>query len=144
MITSMNPDTIRELGAGRVLARVIEKMGGVSRGGIFIPATVQDHGGKDTVMCEVVRVGPAPRRRLRSSIRAGYKYPDWIDADTPWPDDYAPLKEGDVVIAPRDVELAFGFEEERYVILVREELIAVVEDARVEVVPQARLDYIER
>lgn len=119
MAMEIDPSTV-QLVAGRVLIHVVEVLGGMTRGGVFVPGSTQDHMGKDTVYGRVVRVGPAPTVRVSRDDRGVAS----IHQDkSPWPQEYRVVHEGHVVLFPRDVELAFVHGEDRYAIVNEHEAI---------------------
>ncbi len=102
---------------GKMLVEIIEQLGGVTQGGIFLPAAIVDKAGKDTAMVRVLRVGPKPF--VRKATPSG-----WIITDVKEPDGFCDYQEGDVALFPRDVPMVFGFQEKRYAIVLQQDGIA--------------------
>ena len=122
----LDPATVHPT-PGHLVVQIVEQLGGTSQGGIFIPESVADRHTKDTAYGRVVRLGSPPCKRLAFSRKPGDRACDWIPTPQPWPEDYEPLVEGDVVLFPRDVPRAFVHTSGRYAVLVRHELICVLE-----------------
>ncbi len=118
----MNPDRLRPA-AGQMIVELIELLGGTTSGGIFIPGTTQDHSGKDTVIARILKVGPPPATRFTK------KEEGWVQnrSGAVWPDGFATVNERDTVLLPRDVPLVVTWEDRRYAIAVRSDVIAVLE-----------------
>lgn len=112
---------------GKLIVQIVEQLGGMTKGGIFIPESVADGHNKDTAYGRVVKLGAPPEVRLSFSVKKMDRACDWIPWGKPWPEDYEPITVGDVVLFPRDVPIAVVHETGRYAIVQRQELICVLE-----------------
>lgn len=122
MFVDLDPSTIRPM-PGLIVVEIVEVLGGTTRGGLFVPGVVDDHMGKDTVLCRVLRMGGLPTRAHRKTESGGFEE---VMLDRPWPPELRGISVGDVVVFPRDVPLAFVWEEKRYAIVMEHEGIAVI------------------
>lgn len=108
--------------AGKMLVQIVEVLGGMTRGGIFLPGLHQDHAGKDTCLVRVLEKGGPP----------SVAYKRGSDGDVVekvvghWPEEYRPISVGDVVVMPRDMPLVFVFEDRRYGIVMEHEAIVAM------------------
>lgn len=117
MLTRLDPKTVKPL-AGKAVIRITEVLGGEQKSGLFIPGTTQDHGGKDTMYGELMAIGPAPTVKHKK-FGPG---PGWEvvpnDSGRVWSEAaMAEFQVGDIYVFPRDVELAFVWENHRYAIV---------------------------
>lgn len=104
MPVAVDPNTIQPT-AGHMLVEVVESLGGLKKGSrLYVPETASSHDYKDKAICRVIRVGPSP-----------------------WEDREVPVKEGDMVILPRDIPLMVFWEERRYGLAIVREIIAVID-----------------
>lgn len=119
MPMSLDPATVRPT-PGKLLVQIVEILGGMTPGGIFVPGETQDHAGKDTFFGKVIRRGTAPTVRVdRDPLGAAS-----VTDSSPWPEEYRTrIAEGDVVVFPRDVPLAFFFGEDRFALVLEHEAI---------------------
>lgn len=108
---------------GHIVVEIVEVLGGTTRGGLFVPGVVDDHMGKDTVLCRVLRMGGLPTRIYRKTEAGGFEE---VMLDRPWPAELRGISVGDVVLFPRDVPLVFVWEEKRHAIVMEHEAIAVI------------------
>ncbi len=112
---NMDPGTIHPT-AGKLLVEIVEVLGG-KRGALYIPPATQDHMGKDTFYGRILEVGPAPAIQHDRSMETRSTKNGQI-----WSDDVmAQFTVGDIMIFPRDVPLAFGWEELRYALVLMHE-----------------------
>jgi len=120
MALTMDPNRITPT-AGRMVVKVVEVLGGYLKGGLFMPGVGQDHGGKDTVLVEVLRKGapPVERYAIAEDGKTWFARPcePWVREATDQ------ISVGDVVRMPRDVPLVFVWEEQRYAIVNEHEAI---------------------
>jgi len=106
---------------GYLLVEITEKLGGLTKGGIFIPGSIADTDRKDTAMGRILELGPPPELCTRKKVR-GERSDPWVpNPGVAWPDDYEPFVVGHYVIFPRDVPLAFFWKEARYALVYRHE-----------------------
>jgi|GEM_PF-4943729 len=124
----MDPTKLKPM-PGRMVVEIIEVLGGMTKGGIFVPGDTQSHMGKDTCACKVLSRGDRPT--------LGYAREDggWkqVELSRPWPDEYRQaISVGCVVIMPRDVELAFTWQDptgwRRYAIVNEHEAILAMSE----------------
>lgn len=114
MVMNLDPVLLRPM-PGIMVVQIVEVLGGMTKGGIFIPGNHQDHMGKDTCLVKVLAKGPAPVVQYRKGESGGMEE----KVVGSWPESYRTITVGDVVVMPRDMDLVFVFEERRYA-LVRE------------------------
>jgi len=129
MIETIPAETVHCM-EGRLLVEIIEVLGGTTKGGVFIPGTLVDHGGKDTAYGRILQVGPTPRTK-HESRRGRYTQlfvPNKSGAR--WCDEImAHFRPGNVVFFPRDVPKVFQWKDRRYAIILMEEcLLSIAED----------------
>jgi len=128
-MATINPDHLKPM-PGKAVVRIIEVLGGTTKGGVFIPGNHQDHSGKDTFYGEMVRVGPAPSLEHYKSGRG----PGWDvrpnSTGKVWPAEMmAEFRVGDIFVFPRDVELAFTWDEQRFCIVhIHEAIIGIARE----------------
>jgi co-chaperonin GroES (HSP10) len=118
----IDPDTVRPL-AGKLLVHITAQLGGVTKGGIFIPPAVADTGEKDTATGIVLKIGPMPDLRHDMSSARLRAIPN--EMGVVWSPECFPVQEGDLVIFPRDVPLVWVFKDERYGLVLMHEIILV-------------------
>ena len=125
-LTRIDPKTVRPL-AGKGLVRIVEILGGTSDGGIYIPGSLQDHSGKDTFYGEMVRLGPPPSlTHYKTGPGPGWDVKKNSTGKVWPPEVMAQFKEGDIFVFPRDVEVVFVWEEQRYcIVLIHEAIIGI-------------------
>jgi co-chaperonin GroES (HSP10) len=119
----LDPSTVVPT-AGNVLVELVEVLGGMTMGGIFIPGTTQDHAGKDTFYGRVMKVGGPPQLRHighRSETRHNQSGKRWSKE---YMDEL--FSEGDIVVFPRDVPLAFNWKDKRYCLCHIDEAIVAI------------------
>ena len=122
MLADLDPATVNPM-PGHLVVQIVEVLGGTTRGGLFVPGVVDDHMGKDTVLCQVLRMGALPTRTYRKAEGGGFEE---VLLDQPWPAELRGISVGDVVLFPRDVPLAFVWEEKRYAVVMEHEAIAAI------------------
>jgi co-chaperonin GroES (HSP10) len=123
MIPRYDPETIRPL-PGKIVVEIVEKQGGMSPGGLFIPALAEQRQHlKDTAICRILKLGPPGtdyfgynKQTREWELRHGSR---------PIP---IRLSVGDHVITPRDVPLVFVWDAKRYAIILQHEILAAVDD----------------
>jgi co-chaperonin GroES (HSP10) len=118
----IDPATVRPM-AGKILVQIVEVLGGMTKGGVFVPPQTQDHMGKDTFYGKVLQMGSLPTTRLSKRDERGMAQ---YKACDPWPQDYRVINQGDVVVFPRDVPLAFTWEQDRYALVLEHEAILAI------------------
>lgn len=117
----MDPAKLRPM-AGVMVVEVVEVLGGYTKGGLFIPGTMMDHGGKDTALVQVLRLGDAPIQRV------GFKDGEWgYHPCEPWEAASRNISVGDIVLMPRDVPLVFVWGEKRYALVYEHEAILAMD-----------------
>jgi co-chaperonin GroES (HSP10) len=132
--TTINPDTIRCM-PGKILVKIVEILGGKSKGGILLPESYQDHMGKDTFYGEILQIGPAPQLEHYKSGQGPGLDVRPNKSGKPWNQEtMSQFKIGDIVIFPRDVPVVFVWEEQRYALcLIHEGIVSIdKEDFRAE------------
>lgn len=122
MMLDLDPSSLSPM-PGHVVVQIVEVLGGTTRAGLFVPGVVDDHMGKDTVLCKVIQLGDLPNRIYRKTAAGGFEE---VMLDRPWPAELRGISVGDVVVFPRDVPLVFVWEETRYAIVMEHEAIAVI------------------
>lgn len=111
----INPHTLKPM-PGKMVVQIVEVLGGETKAGLFIPGTLVDHMGKDTFYGKILSVGPAPALEHYDSPQ-GIHVRDNGSGNV-WPDEIMDIfKEGDIVVMPRDVPLAFTWQEGRYAVV---------------------------
>ncbi len=122
MIANLDPDTVRPM-PGHLVVEIVEVLGGTTRSGLFVPGVVDDHMGKDTCLCRVLRMGALPNRKYK-------KGPDGDVQEVllpgPWPVELRGISVGDVVLFPRDMPCVFVWDERRFAIAMEHEAIAAI------------------
>lgn len=115
----INPEHLRPM-PGKAIVKIIEILGGTTKGGIYIPGALQDHAGKDTFYGEMIKVGDAPslaHYRTGTGPGAGWDVRPNRSGQTWSHEVMAQFKVGDIFVFPRDVELVFTWEEQRFCIV---------------------------
>lgn len=139
-MAEMDPRTVRPA-RGKLLIELVQQLGGVTAGGIVLAGHFQDRHGRDTVYGRVLAMGEPPavgwgRRGRLPDVPDDTPDPGhgcWRERERPWPDGFLTVSVGDVVLAPRDVPLAFAWRDPttgrsgRYALVIVHELIAVIE-----------------
>lgn len=111
----IHPDSVKPM-PGNMVVEIVEILGGETKGGLFIPGHLMDHMGKDTFYGRIIRVGDPPRLEHYKTGR-GWDVRHNSSGAT-WPKEMMDIfTEGDIVVLPRDVPLAFVHEETRYAIV---------------------------
>lgn len=123
MILELDPNRVNPM-PGLMVVEIIEVLGGMSKGGVFVPGTTMDHMGKDTCAAKVIRKGDPPRERFERGSNHGFE----ARPCEPWPDAYRAALVGDVVVLPRDVDKAFVWEGKRYAIVREHEAIVAMSE----------------
>jgi hypothetical protein len=98
----------------------------MSKGGVFVPGTVEDRFERDSAFGRIVAMGDRPdyfHGKGRDFVRKeDVRY--FEHSGTPWPEDYPDVKVDDLVLFPRDVELVLLHEGKRFGIVNLHEIIA--------------------
>lgn len=127
--TVVNPEKLKPM-AGKAVVRIIEILGGTTEGGIYVPGTLQDHAGKDTFYGEMIRLGPAPRlKHYKSGPGPGWDVRENSTGKVWPPEVMEQFKEGDIFVFPRDVEMVFTWDNQRFCIVhIHEAIIGLARD----------------
>lgn len=126
---------------GKLLIEITEVLGGTTKGGVFIPGTLMDHGGKDTAYGRIVKVGPPPRIKHESRHGRYTKLFVPNKGGATWCDSImGNFRPGNVVFFARDVPKVFQDQGRRYAIVLMEDcLLSVDEDefdsTKIEILP---------
>lgn len=118
MYLNLDPSRLRPM-PGVMVVQIVEVLGGMTKGGIFVPGGTQDHMGKDTCLVRVLAMGGPPTIQYRRSKDGGMEE----KRVGGWPEGYRSISEGDVVVVPRDVPFVFVHDEKRYALVFEHEAI---------------------
>lgn len=118
----INPDTIA-VTPGKLLVQIVEVLGGTRKSGLFVPGESQDHMGKDTFYGKILKIGDPPmlEHYCNAQYGAAYDVRENRTGKTWCAKAMAQFSEGDILILPRDVPLAFVWEEVRYALVLMHE-----------------------
>lgn len=124
--TQLDPATIKCM-PGKCVVKIVEVLGGQTKGGLWKPASYAGHMGKDTFYGEFFSVGPAPELvHYKSGDGPGMDVKVNKSGDRWDPEIMAQFQVGDIGVFPRDVELIFVWEDARYGICYLHEALFVV------------------
>lgn len=124
--TYLDPSVVKPM-PGKVVVEIVEILGGMTKGGVFVPGTLMDHMGKDTFYGKILSVGDAPRL---SHYKSG-PGPGWdvqpSASGKQWPAEIMDtFQVGDILVLPRDVPLTFTWESRRFgIVLLHEALLHI-------------------
>ena len=130
MNMNLDPTTVQPT-PGKILVEIVEVLGGTTKSGLFRPPQADDHMGKDTFYGKILCVGPPPvlEHHRDPTARGGYHVRD-AKSGKAWSEEVmAQFTEGDIMIFPRDVPLAFGFEDRRFALVLMHEAMFSVDPA---------------
>lgn len=113
----IDPQTVNPM-PGNAVVEIVEILGGMTKGGVFIPGNAVDHMGKDTAHCKILRVGDAPALEHYKSGRG----PGWDVRPNAngakWPDEIMNLFQvHDILVMPRDMPMVFIWESRRFAVV---------------------------
>jgi len=133
----MNPEKLT-LMPGKILVEIVERMGGLSKGGIIIPEIVHNTMAKDTAIGKILKRG-APQSYRTALDVTSFCRGDQRRLETEW--GFSRPDIGSFVSFPRDVPKAWTWADKRYAIILEQEIIFSTDSyeghSQIEVQPHA-------
>ena len=123
---------------GKILVEIVERMGGLSKGGIIIPEIVHNTMAKDTAIGKILKRG-APQSYRTALDVTSFCRGDQRRLETEW--GFSRPDIGSFVSFPRDVPKAWTWADKRYAIILEQEIIFSTDSyeghSQIEVQPHA-------
>lgn len=116
----MNPESLSPM-PGKILVEIVERMGGVSRGGIIIPKIVHNTMAKDTAIGKILKLGEPQTYRVAHERTSFCRGKNQRNLEGQW--GFKRPDIGSFVSFPRDVPKAWTWENKRYAIILEQEIL---------------------